>query len=200
MPDQSAPPLGWLAFALLTVASWGVYGIFLHTGSVGMADPVNGRIKAFLFVGIAYFLTAVLAPAALLLAKGSSWAFPAKGAWWSLLAGIVGAIGALGVLLAFGAKGSPTVVMSIIFAGAPVVNALVALFLHPPAGGWGAIKPQFYLGIAMAAAGGCLVTYFKPPPSPAKPVAARQSPAPSPDNPTAAPQPPVPTPQHGPRV
>jgi hypothetical protein len=59
--------------------------------------------------------------------------------------------------------------MSIVFAGAPVVNAIVALALHPPEGGWGTIKPQFYLGIVLAALGGFMVTYFKPgvPPKPA---------------------------------
>jgi len=172
MADQTNPGLTWLMFSLLTVASWGVYGVFLHTGQMGMGDPVNGRYKAFLFVGIAYFITAVLAPAGMLWMKGATWAFPAKGAWWSLIAGIVGAIGAFGVLLAFGAKGTPAVVMAIVFAGAPIVNAVVSLLLHPPAGGWGSIKPQFYLGILLAAVGGCLVTFFKPAPAPSKPAAA----------------------------
>ena len=168
--NAPAPGLTWLAFALMTVACWGVYGVFLHTGQVAMQDPVNGRYKAFLFVGLAYFLTAVLAPLALLLAKGAAFSgYTVKGMSWSLLAGAVGAAGAFGVLLAFGAKGTPAVVMSIVFAGAPVVNALYALLLHPPAGGWGAIKWPFYLGIALAALGGCLVTYFKPGPPPAKP-------------------------------
>ncbi|MBI4662932.1 MAG: hypothetical protein HY735_29330 [Verrucomicrobia bacterium] len=170
--SSSQPSLTWLFFALLTVASWGVYGVFLHTGQMGMNDPLNGRYKAFLFVGIAYFLTAVLAPLVVLVANGASWSYPAKGMWWSLLAGIVGAIGAFGVLLAFGAKGTPAVVMSIVFAGAPVVNALYSLVSHPPAGGYGAIKPQFFLGILMAAAGGCLVTFYKPAPAPAKPAPA----------------------------
>ena len=161
--------LTWLYYALLTVVSWGVYGAFLHTGQVAMGDPINGRYKAFLFVGIAYFLTAVLAPLAVLVAKGATWSFPAKGLWWSLIAGIVGAIGAFGVLLAFGAKGTPAVVMSIVFAGAPVVNAVYALVLHPPAGGWGSVKPQFFLGIVLAAAGGCLVTFYKPNPPAKKP-------------------------------
>jgi drug/metabolite transporter (DMT)-like permease len=80
----------------------------------------------------------------------------------SLLAGTVGAIGAFGVLLAFGAKGTPAVVMSIVFAGAPIVNAVVSLILHPPSGGWGSLNWQFVLGIALAALGGCLVTFFKP--------------------------------------
>lgn len=167
--QSSSPGFTWLLFALMTVGCWGVYGIFLHTGQTAMQDPVNGRYKAFLFVGIAYFLTAVLAPLAMLIFKGAAFSgYTSKGMWWSLLAGIVGAAGAFGVLLAFGAKGTPAVVMSIIFAGAPVVNAIYALTLHPPAGGWGSIKPQFYLGIMLAALGGCLVTLYKPGPPPKK--------------------------------
>jgi uncharacterized membrane protein YeaQ/YmgE (transglycosylase-associated protein family) len=168
--QPTSPGLTWLWFALLTVACWGVYGVFLHTGQVAMGDPANGRYKAFLFVGIAYFLTAVLAPLALLLAKGAAFSgYTGRGMWWSLIAGIVGAVGAFGVLLAFGAKGTPAVVMSIVFAGAPVVNAIYSTLAHPPAGGWGAIKPQFFLGILLAALGGCLVTYYKPNPPAAKP-------------------------------
>ncbi|MCI0414111.1 hypothetical protein L0222_15100 [bacterium] len=152
----------WLWFALMTVVSWGVYGILLHSGQMAMGDPLNGRYKAFLFVGIAYLITAVLAPVFVLKANGASWSFPAKGMWWSLLAGTAGAIGAFCVLLAFGAKGTPAVVMSIVFAGAPIVNAIVSMVLHPPAGGWTQIRWQFFAGILLAAAGGFLVTLYKP--------------------------------------
>ena len=162
--------MNWLLFALMTVVSWGVYGVLLHTGQMGMKDPVNGRYKAFLFVGLAYFLTAVLAPLLLLVIRGASWQFPKHGMTWSLIAGIAGAIGAFCVLLAFGAKGTPAVVMSIVFAGAPIVNALYSIWQHPPAGGIGSIKPQFFLGILLAALGGCLVTYYKPNPPAAKPA------------------------------
>jgi hypothetical protein len=169
-PDSSNVGYTWLVYSLLTVVSWGVYGVFLHNGQMNMADPVNGRYKAFLFVGIAYFLTAVLAPLAVLLAKGASWTYPVKGMSWSLVAGVVGAIGAFGVLLAFGAKGTPPVVMSIVFAGAPVINAVYALALHPPAGGYRNIPIPFVTGILLAAIGGCLVTLFKPAPAPKKPA------------------------------
>jgi drug/metabolite transporter (DMT)-like permease len=127
-----------------------------------------------LFVGIAYFLTAVLAPLAVLWLKGATWTFTLQGSWWSLVAGIVGAIGAFCVLLAFGAGGTPSVVMTIVFAGAPIVNAVVALLMHPPAGGWGAIRWPFFCGILLAALGGALVTLYKPPPAkaPAPQVAA----------------------------
>ena len=81
-----------------------------------------------------------------------------------------------GILLAFGAKGTPTVVMSIVFAGAPIVNAIVAALMHPPKGGIAAVPWQFYLGIVMAATGGCLVSYYKPP---AAPKAAKTATAPA---------------------
>src|SRR3954471_22619831 len=108
----------WLVYSLMTVVAWGLYGVLLHTGQMAMADPVNGRYKAFLFVGIAYFLTAVLAPLAMLLIGGADWKMPSSGMSWSWIAGIRGAVGAFGTLLAFGAKGSPAVVMAIVFAGA----------------------------------------------------------------------------------
>ena len=156
----------WLTFALMTVASWGVYGIFLHSGQMAMGDPDNGRYKAFFWVGIAYFLIAIVGPAVLLVVNGASWDMPGKGIAWSLLAGAVGAIGAFCVLLAFGAKGHPAVVMSIIFAGAPIVNATVALLMHPPAGGFASLRWQFIAGILLAAVGGMMVTFYKPGPGP----------------------------------
>jgi hypothetical protein len=171
--------MNWLTFALMTVVSWGLYGILLHSGQVAMADKSNGLYKAFLFVGLAYFLTAVLAPLGMLVARKADWTLPTAGMGWSLVAGIAGAVGAFCVLLAFAADGKPGVVMSIVFAGAPVVNAVVAVLLHPPQGGLGSIKPQFYLGILLAALGGCLVTLYKPaPPKPAPMPAAAVKQAP----------------------
>ena len=83
-----------LLFAFLTVVSWGVYGVFLHKGQMGMADPNVGRYKAFLWVGVAYFLVAVLAPLVMLRLYGKSgdtnfFAYPSSGWQWSLIAGIV---------------------------------------------------------------------------------------------------------------
>ena len=121
----------------------------LHNGQNFMleknADPDQGkdirRYKSFLFVGLAYLLVAVIGSAILLLLSGAEWSFTSKGVTWSFLAGVVGAIGAFGVLLAFGAGGKPAVVMSIVFAGAPIVNAVVATLAHPPENGWSAVRP-----------------------------------------------------------
>ncbi|XAM00199.1 hypothetical protein OT109_02180 [Phycisphaeraceae bacterium D3-23] len=167
LAQSSSSTSSYLVFVLLTIATWGLYGIFLHKGQVEIADPVNGRYKAFLFVGIAYFLVAVLAPLVMLLITGSDWKLTGSGMAWSLIAGIVGAAGAFGVLLAFGAGGKPAVVMSLIFAGAPLVNAAVAITV---AGQWGQVKPLFLLGIVLAAAGAYLIVTQKPKPIPhAKP-------------------------------
>ena len=162
MPTPGNASNLWLGYALLTVLFWGLYGVFLHSGQMAMGDPANGRYKAFLVVGIAYFLTAVVSPLVLLFFNDASWAFSGKGIAYSLAAGIVGAGGAFCVLLAFGSGGTPSVVMSIIFAGAPVINAFVALTLHPPSGGLKAIRFPFVLGILLAAVGGFLVTQYKP--------------------------------------
>ena len=173
MPTNTQNPDGslWIVYALATVLAWGLYGILLHLGQLGMQDPANGRLKAFLFVGIAYLLVAVLAPAALLLRAHADWSFPGRGLWLSTLAGVAGAIGAFCVLLAFGAKGSPAVVMSIVFAGAPVVNAIGALLVHPPAGGWSSLRWPFVAGILLAACGGFLVMRYRPMPAAAAPNA-----------------------------
>ena len=51
MADNSqAPGATWLVFALMTVVSWGVSGVFLHTGQtqMGGGDPASARYKAFL--------------------------------------------------------------------------------------------------------------------------------------------------------
>ncbi len=155
----------WLIYAVLTMISWGLYGVFLHVGQVAMGDPANGRYKAFLLVGVAYFLIAVLWPIGVMLVKGATWTFTAKGLGWSLFAGALGAIGAFCVILAFSAKGSPSVVMSIVFAGAPIINAIGAMIIYPPAGGLSSLRWQFIVGIFLAALGGFLVTLYKPPPS-----------------------------------
>ena len=168
----------WLFYVFLTVCTWGLYGVYLHIGQVAMQDPQFGRYKAFLFVGIAYFIFAVLAPLVLLKLHGSDFNFPSKGVWVSLFAGTLGAIGAFGILLAFGAKGTPQVVMAIVFAGAPIVNAIVATWMHPPKDGIAGVPWQFYAGIVMAATGGCLVSYYKPAPAP-KPTAAAPALAPA---------------------
>lgn len=167
--------MNWLVYSLMTAFCFGFYGVALHSGSMGMKDPELGRWKAFLFVGVAYLIVAVIVPVILLKVRGATFAFPAAGWSWSLVAGFAGALGAFCILLAFGAKGLPSAVMSIVFAGAPIVNAFVSMAMHPPKGGLSGIPIPFLVGIVLAATGGCLVALYKPTPAP--PTAAKAPPA-----------------------
>jgi uncharacterized membrane protein len=105
----------------------------------------------------------MLVPAALLAARGDLSALPgAKGISISILAGVLGAAGALCVILALMNGGTPATVPPIVFAGAPIVASIVAMLLHPPAGGVASIKPQYFIGILLAAAGAAMVLRYKP--------------------------------------
>ena len=124
--------------------------------------PSKRPLQAFLFVGLAYLLTAVFGSLIVLAYNGASWLYPAKGVFWSTAAGIAGAIGALGVLLAFGARGTPAVVMSIVFCrcshrqrGRRRARASARWRLGSRAL---ALRPRHRLGRY----GGCLVTFFRP--------------------------------------
>ena len=158
----------WLIFTVMTMICWGSYAILMHSGIAGFlqsSQPTGARYKAFLFVGLAYFLVGVIAPVVMLLIQGASWdLFATRAGWsWSLAAGIAGAIGAFGVLLAFENKGNPAVVMSIVFGGAPIVNASIAITLDKA---WGRVSVPFLIGIVLAAVGATMVTYYKPKPKP----------------------------------
>ncbi|MCE2825849.1 MAG: hypothetical protein LW626_02005 [Verrucomicrobium sp.] len=186
-PAAAAPGNTWLIYALLTVVSWGVYGVILHKGRgympMGSETPHAG-LKAFLFVCIAYAIIGV-ASAIVLKARGSNWSLTPMGIQWSLIAGSAGAVGAFTLVLALGAaspiyKGAAAAaVMPIVFAGAPVINTLVAMLLHPPQGGVRALPVPFLLGCVMAAVGAFLVAKYAPSNTggPAKPAAPAVAPA-----------------------
>ncbi len=163
--------MNWLIFAYLTVLSWGVYGVLLHIGRSGMpmgAETPHAGLKAFLWVGIAYFVVAVVGPLIVLKMRGSNFSFAGPGITWSFIAGVAGAAGAFTLVLALGAaaatmKGAaPSAVMPIVFGGAPIVNAIVAMLVHPPEGGLKSIPVPFLVGIVLAAGGAYLVAKFAP--------------------------------------
>lgn len=165
----------WLVYALLVVIFWGVYAVLLHEGSSSIGDPspAIGRYKAFLFVGLAYFLVAIIGPVMLIKTAGAGWGMAPRGVGFSIAAGFAGALGAFGLLLALGAPGgTPPNVMAVVFGGAPVVNALVAIAWHPPAGGWKVVSPMFWLGIGVTVLGTFLVVTNRPKPPAPKPAKA----------------------------
>ncbi len=147
----------WVVFALTAALSWGIYGAMLHRGQVSLGNP----LRALLCVGIAYFLIGVLVPAAALAAQGqlSLSGFNALGTTTATAAGALGAIGAVAIIWAFKNGGLPTYVMPLVFGGAPVINVLVSMALHPPKS---AINPLLFVGFLLVVVGASMVLYFRP--------------------------------------
>ena len=112
-------------FVALTFACWGAYGPTLHKGQMAMG---GSRLRPLLCVGLAYFAIAVVVPSVLLwLGQEANGRFTFSGVSWSLFGGALGALGALGIILAFNYGGSPAYVMPFVFGFAPLVNAFITV-------------------------------------------------------------------------
>jgi drug/metabolite transporter (DMT)-like permease len=146
----------WVAFALGAALSWGLYGPSLHQGQTKLGSP----FRALLCVGIAYFIIGVIVPVLALMTQGQldkGWS--TEGVIGATGAGMLGALGAVFIIYAFRAGGVPAYVMPIVFGGAPVVNVLFTMYLHPPKT---SPNPLLWLGFVLVAVGASLVLYFKP--------------------------------------
>jgi hypothetical protein len=147
--------LGMLAAIALTAFCWGAYGPVLHFGR----EAMHSSLRPFMCVGAAYFFIAVLIPSLLLARGGERGGWTTKGVVWSLLAGVAGALGALGVILALGFGGKPIYVMPLVFGGAPVVNTLLSAFMNRA---FGQLKAPFLAGLLLVVTGAVTVLVFKP--------------------------------------
>ena len=148
--------MNWLTFVLGAVLSWGVYGAMLHQGQVKLGSPM----RALLCVGVAYFLIGVLVPVMVLTAQGQGLSgFNSAGTTAATVAGALGALGAVCIIFSFRTGGTPTYVMPLVFGGAPLVNVLYTMYIHPPKM---APNPMLYVGFLITAIGAATVLYFKP--------------------------------------
>ena len=145
----------WIVFVAGAVLSWGAYGALLHQGQTQLGNP----LKALLCVGVAYFLIGILIPVGALGSQGQLNSFHSKGLITATIAGALGAIGAACIIWAFRNGGLPVYVMPLVFGGAPVVNVILTMVLHPPKS---AINPFLYLGFLLASIGAAMVLYFRP--------------------------------------
>ncbi|MEX2560111.1 MAG: hypothetical protein WD403_09360 [Pirellulales bacterium] len=146
-------------FVALTALSWGIYGPVLHKGQMAMA---GSRLRPFICVGISYFVIAVVVPILILATAGEHGGFSIGGTLWSLAGGAAGALGALGIIMAFNFGGKPVYVMPLVFGGAPVVNTLVTILT---AGELERVSPMFYAGLITVVAGAVTVLVFAPKPA-----------------------------------
>ena len=147
--------MGWMLFVAGAVLSWGAYGVLLYLGQIQLGNP----LKALLCVGVAYFLIGVIVPVASLSAQGSLSNFNSTGLITATIAGALGAAGAACIIYAFRFGGLPIYVMPLVFGGAPIVNVLVSMAIHPPKS---AINPLLFVGFALASVGAGLVLYYRP--------------------------------------
>ena len=157
--------------------SWGIYVPSIHVAT----GLVKSNLRAFLLVGLAYFLTAVLIPAVLIYVvkwdptvKGVP-NFAAIGVRWGLFAGTMGAVGALCVIFAVvnAGKGGALYVAPLVFAGAPIVNTIATLwYFHPTktTPDW-----RFFTGLGLAAVGAAMVMVYKPVDAPHSPSTPAQT-------------------------
>jgi len=147
----------WVVFVIGAVLSWGVYGAMLHQGQSQLKNP----LLALLCVGVAYFLIGVIVPVGVLTSQHqlSSASFNLSGTMTATIAGALGAIGAVCIIWAFKSGGLPTYVMPLVFGGAPVINVLVTMVLHPPKS---SINPLLFVGFLLVVAGASMVLYFRP--------------------------------------
>ena len=129
----------WLLYVLMAGLCWGTYVPLIAFGgknlSAGPAHPFAGRYAAFMCVGIAYFVLAIVFPLARSFSVGEVIPTKPVGLTFSILAGVAGALGALGVIFAT-ANALPEdriYIAPLIFTLAPLLNTLVSLFWHPTA-------------------------------------------------------------------
>lgn len=145
----------------VTILAWGLYGPTLHVGQEEMAiAPLKyARLRPFVCVGLAYFAIAVVVPAIILFTRGEKGSWSSRGIVMSLFGGALGAIGALGIIMAFTFGGKPSYVMPLVFGGAPVVNSFLTIY-------WAKkmkeIGPIFLAGLIMVVLGAVTVLIFKP--------------------------------------
>ena len=147
--------MGWVIFVAGAVLSWGAYGVLLFLGQTQLGNP----LKALLCVGAAYFLIGVIVPVIGLSSQGGLNGFNTNGLITATVAGALGAAGAACIIWAFKAGGLPVYVMPLVFGGAPIVNVLLAMVIHPPKS---AVNPMLYVGFLLASIGAAMVLYFRP--------------------------------------
>ena len=165
----------WLFFVLGAALSWGSYVPTIHHGQLGLPMGANRALKAFLFVGLAYFLVAVVVPGGIIAARPDGAGFNRHGMIVSTIAGALGALGALCVIFALRWGGKPIYVAPLVFAGAPIVNVIVSVIWDKT---YKLPDWRFLLGIVLAAVGAGLVLRYKPADTPpaAKPSHVSEAP------------------------
>ena len=146
-------------FALLTGLFWGLYGPSLAQARSALMSP----FKPYFAIGIAYLIWGVVGGMIGMRLNGDALSFSGPGVTWGLIAGTLGAWGAMTLTLAMftGGTAMPHIVMPIVFAGAVTVAGLVSAATARE------ISPWLWVGYVVVAVGVVLVAYNTPHAGPA---------------------------------
>jgi hypothetical protein len=152
-------------FALSTGLFWGLYGPMLTKARLG--DAQASPFKPFVAIGIAYLVIAVAGGIIGMYLKQDSFAFTGAGATWGLIAGALGAIGALTLTLCMFSGGArmPHVVMPLVFGGAVTISALYGFITSSDKAH---ISPMLWVGIAGMLVSVVIITMNAPHAAPPK--------------------------------
>ena len=111
----------WTFFVLGTILCWGAYVPTIHHGQMAFGSR-NSALRAFLFVGVAYFLMSAAVLAFLVLTKAEPLELTRDGVRISTIAGVLGALGALGIVFAMKFGGKPIFVAPVVLYGTHQVS------------------------------------------------------------------------------
>lgn len=139
---------------------WGKYGVQVHSSIEAFG---KSGMRAMISLSGAYVAVAVLAVLWVVAGFDPQASFNQAGFNRGLIAGLITTIGAWGIV--FGnryVKGGPSIVMPLVFAGAPVVNSFYVMSLGDTS--WSAVDVRFWIGILVIIVGGYLVLANKPTP------------------------------------
>jgi len=145
-----------ILFILFAALCWGSYGPILYKGQAKMD---GSRLRPLFCVGMAYLVLAIVIPSLVLASKQVTEQWTFFGSVWPLAAGIASVVGSLGILLAFHFGGRPTVVMSLVFGGAPVINVSLSVLLDGTTSG---VSTTFLTAMVLLIAGSVVVLVFAP--------------------------------------
>ncbi len=189
MPEPESSKT-WLIFVLMAGLCWGTYVPLIAFGgknlSGGPSAPFAGRYAAFLCVGVAYVVIAVMFPIIRAYVVNEPIPSTRNGIIFASLAGVAGALGALGVIFATATAHRPEdrmFIAPLIFTLAPLLNTLVSLFWHPTKESPLSFhlpehlpSIKFFIGVVLVGIGAGLILFSKEEmEGPAKPAPAPQS-------------------------
>lgn len=153
----------FLPCVMLVWVFWGKYGLQVHTSIDAFK---KSGMRAMISLSSAYVVVALVALAFVGLGFDPNASFNSEGFNRGLIAGLITTLGAWGIV--FGnryVKGGPSIVMPLVFGGAPVVNSFYVMATSGTS--WLAVDIRFWLGIVIIMVGGYLVLTNKPTPRPA---------------------------------